>query len=156
MPKITLEDLTKEHSSKLRNPKISTTFYKRGMIEQWGRGTNLIQEACLHAGHHEPKFLERADYFYVIMHSKYTMSSSKRQDFYSNLSKRQQEIIALLDSYKDGIAAKEIQQKIVDINSATTLKRELRLLTASNLIYSRGSGKSTVWLLRKEDNENTV
>ena len=144
---INIKSLLKEHKSDLRNPKISEVFYKRGMIEQWGRGTNLIMDTCLQNGHHEPEFIERSSYFYVIMRSKYTMSSSTRQEFYSNLSKRQQEIIALLDSYKNGISAKDIQSKISSSISIATIKRDLGILKESNLLQTKGSGKNIVWVI---------
>jgi ATP-dependent DNA helicase RecG len=35
-------DLTREHASKPRNPDITNVFWRRGLIEQWGRGTNRI------------------------------------------------------------------------------------------------------------------
>jgi len=53
-------DLTREHASKPRNPDITNVFYRRGLIEQWGRGTNRIVELTLKAGHPAPEFEEIA------------------------------------------------------------------------------------------------
>ena len=53
-------DLTREHASKPRNPDITNVFYRRGLIEQWGRGTNRIVELTLKAGHPAPEFEEMA------------------------------------------------------------------------------------------------
>ena len=39
---------------------ITGTFYRRGLIEQWGRGTNRIVELTVKAGHPEPEFTEIA------------------------------------------------------------------------------------------------
>jgi len=48
---LTPEALFREHESKPWNPMIARTFYRRGIIETWGRGTlkiaRLMQEAGL-------------------------------------------------------------------------------------------------------------
>jgi ATP-dependent DNA helicase RecG len=38
-PGITVADLKRDHASRLRNPLIASVFYRRGLIEQWSRGT---------------------------------------------------------------------------------------------------------------------
>ena len=53
-----VEDLKQEHLSRPRNPLIAEVFYRRGLVERWGRGTQKIVELCLRAGHPEPEFLE--------------------------------------------------------------------------------------------------
>ena len=41
-PGISVADLKQDHASRLRNPLIAGVFYRRGLIEQWGRGTQKI------------------------------------------------------------------------------------------------------------------
>ena len=53
-------DLTREHPSKPRNPDITSVFYRRGLIEQWGRGIDRIVELTVKAGHPAPEFDEIA------------------------------------------------------------------------------------------------
>jgi len=48
---IEVEDLKREHLSRPRNPLIAEVFYRRGLVERWGRGTQKIVELCLRAGH---------------------------------------------------------------------------------------------------------
>jgi ATP-dependent DNA helicase RecG len=55
-----VEDLKRVHLSRPRNPLIAEVFYRRGLVERWGRGTQKIVELCLRAGHPEPEFLEVA------------------------------------------------------------------------------------------------
>jgi ATP-dependent DNA helicase RecG len=55
---IKVEDLKREHLSRLRNPLIAEVFYRRGLVDRWGRGTQEIVELCLRAGRPEPEFLE--------------------------------------------------------------------------------------------------
>src|SRR5581483_10046361 len=59
-PGITVADLKREHVSRPRNPLIAEVFYRRGLIERWGRGTQKIVELCVSAGHPEPEFTEEA------------------------------------------------------------------------------------------------
>jgi len=54
------EALKREHNSQPRNPLITGVLYRRGLIEQWGRGTQKIVELCTRAGHPEPTFDEVA------------------------------------------------------------------------------------------------
>ena len=57
---LTVEDLKRDHSSKPRNPLLAEVFFRRGLIERWGRGTQKIVDLCVRAGHPEPEFEERA------------------------------------------------------------------------------------------------
>jgi len=59
------EDLTSEHSSHPRNPFITEVFYRRGLIEQWGRGTNKIIALCVKAGLPKPEFGQQAGSLFV-------------------------------------------------------------------------------------------
>ena len=59
------EDLTREHSSHPRNPFITEVFYRRGLIEQWGRGTNKIVALCAKAGLPKPEFGQQAGSVFV-------------------------------------------------------------------------------------------
>ena len=55
---ITPEKLSKSHQSVQRNPIIADVFYKTGLIEKWGRGTNRVIEMSIEAGIAPPKFEE--------------------------------------------------------------------------------------------------
>ncbi|RKH93201.1 ATP-binding protein [Corallococcus sp. AB038B] len=55
---ITPESLTRPHLSVQRNPIIAEVFYRAGLIEKWGRGTNRVAEMCRAAGLSAPEFAE--------------------------------------------------------------------------------------------------
>jgi len=57
---LTAEDLTGEHTSQPRNPIITDVFFRRGLIEQWGRGTQKVVELCEETGCPVPVFEEQA------------------------------------------------------------------------------------------------
>jgi len=57
---LSIDDLKRDHPSRPRNPLIAEAFYRRGLVERWGRGTQKIVELCVQAGHPEPEFIEQA------------------------------------------------------------------------------------------------
>jgi ATP-dependent DNA helicase RecG len=57
---ITPDDLVREHDSIQRNPIIAEVFYRAGLIEKWGRGTNRVIAQCREAGIAPPEFQEVA------------------------------------------------------------------------------------------------
>jgi ATP-dependent DNA helicase RecG len=52
----TIETLSITHGSKPRNPDISNTFFRAGMVESWGRGISKILEECAKAEVPKPFF----------------------------------------------------------------------------------------------------
>ena len=48
--------LKQEHASRPRNLLIADVFFRRGLIERWGRGTQVIVEECERAGCTEPSY----------------------------------------------------------------------------------------------------
>lgn len=52
----TLERFVTTHTSKPRNPDISNTFFRAGMVESWGRGISRILQECALAGVPQPYF----------------------------------------------------------------------------------------------------
>lgn len=63
---LTPEDLARPHKSLPWNPLIAQTFYRRGIIENWGRGTLNIRELIATANLPEPRFQTAADSFTVV------------------------------------------------------------------------------------------
>lgn len=140
---IEVEDLKREHLSRPRNPLIAEVFYRRGLVERWGRGTQKIVELCLRAGHPEPEFLETAGAVGVrFLPSGYVAPLRVAQD----LTDRQRRILQTIASSGEcrfaGIRT-EIDQAVAD----RTLRDDLIHLKRLGLIESRGHGRGAVWLL---------
>ncbi len=55
---ITPDSLSGNHPSVQRNPIIADVFYRTGLIEKWGRGTNRVITMCREAGVQPPTFQE--------------------------------------------------------------------------------------------------
>lgn len=51
----TLADLTRKHASYPFNPDIANTFFRASYLESWGRGIDLIRQACREHGCPEPQ-----------------------------------------------------------------------------------------------------
>ena len=143
-PGVTVADLKRDHSSRLRNPLIAGVFYRRGLIEQWGRGTQKIVDWCVAAGQPEPEFEEQAGAVVVRFRpSGYHPPLRVGQD----LSERQRRILLTLSSRKEWTFP-EIYESLDDPPSERTVRMELSGLSGLGLVGSRGRGKFARWWLK--------
>jgi ATP-dependent DNA helicase RecG len=55
-PDWTLEQLTAKHASVPYNPDIASVFFRAALLESWGRGIDLIRDACVAHGSPMPEF----------------------------------------------------------------------------------------------------
>jgi len=138
-----VEDLKREHLSRPRNPLIAEVFYRRGLVERWGRGTQKIVELCLRAGHPEPEFLEVAGAVGVrFLPSGYVAPLRVAHD----LTDRQRRILQVVAGLKESSFANirgELNSSVAD----RTLRDDLFHLKRLGLIHSRGHGRGAAWLL---------
>ena len=141
---ITVADLKRDHASRLRNPLIAGVFYRRGLIEQWGRGTQKIVTWCVAAGQPEPEFEEQAGAVVVRFRpAGYHPPLRVSQD----LSERQRRILLTLSSRKEWTFP-EIYEALDDPPSERTVRMELSELSGLGLVGSRGRGKFARWWLK--------
>ena len=142
---LSVEDLKKSHYSMPRNPLLADVFYRRGLIELWGRGTQKMLQLSMEAGSQEPQFEQRAGEFIVRFFSpSYTPPVSEGFD----LTERQRRIIHLL---REGQAQfGEIKRLVAPDLSDTALRNDLKALRELGIIHSKGSGRGTRWLLSKD------
>ena len=64
-PDWTIAKLKAKHPSRPFNPDVANAFFRAGMIEAWGRGTERILEACRDAGVPEPELRHEPDGLWV-------------------------------------------------------------------------------------------
>lgn len=141
------EDLKRKHDSRPRNPFIAGVFYRRGLIEQWGRGTEKIVELCVRAGHPEPEFGEQAGSFWVrFLPSGYLAPHRVALD----LSKRQREILQVLGS-GEKLALRDVIARLHSPPASATVRDDLYHLKRIGLIGSEGHGRGAVWFLVAAD-----
>jgi ATP-dependent DNA helicase RecG len=144
---ITVAELKRDHVSLPRNPLIAEVFYRHGLIEQWGRGTQKIVDWCVSAGQPEPEFEEQAGAVVVRFRpSGYHPPLRGTQD----LSERQRRILLILSQGGDWSLGK-IYEELQDPASQRTVQAELRSLRSLGLVESSGRGRPARWRLGTAD-----
>lgn len=147
---LTVEDLRRDHTSRPRNPLIAETFYRRGLVERWGRGTQKIIELCVRAGQPEPEFLEQGGAVGVrFLPSGYVPPLRVGH----RLTDRQREILRLLADTRT-LAFREIRSHWEAPPPDRTLREDLLHLKRLGLLTSVGHGRGAVWLLIGDANDH--
>ena len=136
-----MEDVKGGHYSRPRNPLLADVFYRRGLIELWGRGIESIIRRCLDAGGKEPEIQERAGEFIVRFFSS-EFSAPKLATF--DLSNRQLKIMAFLRS---GAKRKfhEIKAEVDPSVADSTIRQDLVALRRLSLVESGSFGRGAFW-----------
>lgn len=143
------EDLKRKHDSRPRNPFIAGVFYRRGLIEQWGRGTEEIVTLCVRAGHPEPEFGEQAGSVWVrFLPSGYIAPHRVAHD----LSDRQREILHVLAG-RASMALREISAALREAPSDRRLREELLHLKRLRLVRQSGHGRGSTWALERTEGD---
>ncbi len=143
------QDLKREHPSRHRNPLIAKTFYLRGVIEQWGRGTQKIVELCVKAGHPEPEFGEQAGAVWVrFLPSGYIASHRVAHD----LTERQRELLQILAD-EGPMPLRTIRDRLSAPPSNRMIQGDLAHLRRLDLVQSNGRGRGAVYGLRRNSEE---
>ena len=140
---ITVDDLKRPHESKLRNDLIASVFYRRGLIEQWGRGTLKMAEATEEAGLPPPEFEERGGEVVVRFRpTQYVAPSRTTHD----LTALQRD---LLQALGDGgpMALSEIMETINPDVTERTVRRNLTTLRELEMVDLSGHGRGARWHL---------
>lgn len=141
---LTVGDLYRTHESLPWNPILASVFYKRGIIETWGRGTLKMVELTRMAALPQPEIEESAGAVLVRFRpSRYLPPQRIGHD----LTPRQQEILRYLGAGPP-LALREIQDVLGPDVPVRGLKSDLTLLKRLELIDSSGYGRGARWALR--------
>ena len=141
----TPEQLFAPHESRPWNPLIAGVLYRRGIIEQWGRGTIKMAELTTAAGLPRPEIVSATDYVTVRFRpSRYVPP----QRVSANLTDRQQSVLTLLHrSGSSGLALREILRQLESSPNERTVQRDLTMLRDLELVALSGHGRSARWQL---------
>ena len=139
------DDLLQLHSSFPWNPLLASVLYRRGVMEQWGRGTQKIVELTTGAGLPVPQFSERAGEVIVsFFPTRYVAPSRIEHD----LSTLQQQILAVVGRH-NGIALKQLLLELGRLPVAKrTIQQDLNLLAQVGLVERYGWGGGARWYLK--------
>ena len=135
-------DLFAPHESRPWNPLIARTFYRRGIIEQWGRGTLRMVELATSAGLPRPEIEEFADSVTVRF---------RRSDHHAvrravnDLTDQQNAVLELLHGSGRALALREIRALLGPDTDQRRLREDLAILKAKGLANSGGRGAGARW-----------
>mgnify|MGYP000557155653 CR=1 FL=1 len=140
---LTPADLRQPHPSKPRNLLIAHAFYRRGIIEQWGRGTLKMIELTEQAGLAAPEF-EATDHEVIVRFRPMRYSAPMRVSH--DLSPLQREILQVL-AEAGPASLGQILAGISSDAAPRTVQDNLQLLRRLGLIVITGSRKGARWSL---------
>ena len=141
---LTSEQLFAPHESLPWNPLIADVFYRRGIIEQWGRGTIKMAELTTSAGLPQPEIEDTGGYVKVRFRpGRYVPPQRVERD----LTERQQAILALLDQASRGLALREIYAQLKPQATQRQVREDLAILRTLALVVLTGHGRGARWEL---------
>ena len=150
---LTPEKLFEPHESLPWNPLIARTFYRRGIIEEWGRGTVRMAELATSAGQPHPEIEDAGGCVTVRFRPAATRSAgpvrvrgigATEVGGYI-LNERQQAILDLLARTDHSLALREIRSQLVSEVNERRLREDLALLKGKGLIAASGHGRGARW-----------
>lgn len=156
---LTPEKLFEPHQSRPWNPLIARTFYRRGLIEEWGRGTLKMAEETDSAGLPRPEIGDDGDSVTVCFrHGRIAAKpdgalGSPDRDREAprglrgmeRLSDRLRAILAVLDREGRPLALREIRAGLAEQVDERRLREDLAALKAHGLIMPAGHGRGARW-----------
>ena len=147
---LTVADLKRDHPSRPRNPVIADVFFRRGLVERWGRGTQTIVELCVKAGHPEPEFVEQAGSVGVRFLARAYVAPHRIDH---DLTQRQREILQILA--EEPLPLREIFARMDNPPAEATVRDDLYHLKKVGLILLQGRGRASAWLLNRGGSDKT-
>lgn len=152
---LTPEKLFAPHESIPWNPLIADAFYRRGIIERWGRGTLKMAEVTIAAGLPQPEIEDAGGCVTVRFHhpnasihlvaKEHVAVAEESSAQVQKLNEGQRNILDLLDQAGQPLALREIHARLPGSVSLRQVKRALGRLRDLGLAASTGRGVSARW-----------
>ena len=148
---LTPEKLFAPHESRPWNPLIARTFYRRGIIEEWGSGTLKMAALTDAAGLPLPEIEDGGGAVTVRFRhgielratAEFGPATGSAKLSVARLSER---ILALLDDADQGFARREIHARLGPGVSERQVRRALEELKDRGLVVSTNRGPLTRWM----------
>ena len=157
---LTPEKLFLPHESIPWNPLIADCFYRRGIIERWGRGTLKMAELVDAAGLPRPEIEDTGGAVTVrFRHNAPPVRAAGRLQIVgigatgakaADLNEAQRTVFDLLTEARHPLALREIRAELSESVSLRQVKRALARLKELGLAASTGHGVSARWRPRNE------
>ena len=144
---LTPEALLEPHESLPWNPLIARVMYRRGLIEQWGRGTLKIVELMEQAGLPRPAIEDAGGCVTVrFLPTRYVPPQRVAHD----LSDRQRAVLAMLEANLGGLALRDMLGRLGPDVADWELKADLAFMKQLDLVGSTGRGRGAYWSFRRK------
>ncbi len=144
---LTPEMLYQPHESKPWNPWIAKVFYRRGLIETWGRGTLKIAALMQEAGHAAPTLRVHNDFVNMTFVLSDAMVRYKKagalEETPGKTPGKTPDLILNLLTHAPGASIPELAQQLGKSNSA--IERAIRKLRADGKLIRIGPAKGGRW-----------
>lgn len=144
---LTIEALLRPHRSRPWNPLIAEVFYRRGVIERWGRGTLSMVELVKQAGMKALEWEEQAGEVIVRFNPmRYVPPTRIAHD----LSPLQRSILAIFG--EGGPCSISWLSSLLPAVPRRTLQANLAMLRHYGLVDLSGHGQGARWMLKLPTN----
>ena len=140
---LTPEKLFAPHESRPWNPLIARTFYRRGIIEEWGRGTLKMAELASSAG--LPMSEIEDDGVAVTVRFRHGRFVPRRRSREASRAERREEVLVLLNGAENGLTRREIHARLGPGVSERQVRRALEALRDRGLVLCTNRGPLTHW-----------
>lgn len=139
---LTPDALLAPHESLPWNPLVARVLYRRGVVEQWGRGTLKIVELLQQAGLPRPVIQDAGGCVTVrFTPARYVPPQRVAHD----LTERQRAVLALLEASRGGLALRDIRIRMAGQATEWEVRGDLQLLRHLGLADSKGRGRGAFW-----------
>jgi len=139
---LTPDDLFGPHESRPWNPLIARTFYRRGLIEEWGRGTIRMADLAEAAGLPRPEIEQRGDCVTVRFRR---ADYSTHGESAGHLTEQQDAVLTLLRRSGRALALREVRSLLGEQANERRVREDLATLKAKGLVESTGRGRAARW-----------
>ncbi|HEX6369649.1 MAG TPA: ATP-binding protein [Longimicrobium sp.] len=141
---LTPETLLKPHTSQPWNPLIANVFFRRGLIEQWGRGTLKMVELTAEAGLAAPEFEQRGGEVVVRFRPTRYVPPTR---VVRTVTPLQQQILEVLSATGPATLA-QASQGVGEAASILSVRDNLQALRRLDLVTVAGRGRGARWKLQ--------
>lgn len=144
---LTPQDLLRPHSSRPWNPLVAHVFYRRGIIESWGRGIIKMAELSRDAGLAAPEIESGAGEVVVRFRPRRSVASMRVGHDLSLLQRAALVSLAALGAAPLKEVLADVQQRLDVQTPERTLQDNLQLLRRLGLVELEGHGRGARWTL---------
>ena len=139
---LTPEALFGPHESLPWNPLIAAAFYRRGIIEAWGRGTIKMAELTHDAGLPHPEIEDAGGCVTVRFRPSGYVPPHRA---IKELTERQRLVLVQLAQRPGGVAVREIAAALGSSESPWKIREDLATLKGLGLVRTSGWGRGARW-----------